>query len=68
MGDKFLTIVVALTYIVIIISGLVTMGQGFWAGVITIIGGIVGNTLLFYFIYNIIDIRDSLRSLNTQQK
>lgn len=67
MGGKFLTIIVALSYIVIVISGIATMGQGFWIGLFTLLGGIVANTLLFYFIYNIIDIRDSLREINAKK-
>jgi len=66
MGDKFLSIIAGVIYVIIIISGIGTMSQSFMLGLVTLISGIVGNTLLFYFIYNLIDIRDNIRVLNSQ--
>lgn len=64
LGDKFLAVVVTLSYVAILISGISAMGQSFWNGLLALVVGFVLNTLLFFFIYNIIDIRESLREIS----
>lgn len=67
LGDKFLAIIAVILYLAAIISGLGTMSSSFMLGLMTLIGGIVSVTLLFYFIYVLIDIRDNIRSLNNKE-
>jgi len=68
-GDKFISIIAILSYLAVIVSGFGAMqgyGGSFWIGLVTIIGGAVSVTMLFYGIFIMIDIRDSLREIKNK--
>ena len=65
-GDKFISIIAILSYLAVIVSGFGTMQASFLMGLMTIIGGVVSVTMLFYGIFIMIDIRDSLREIKNK--
>lgn len=69
IGDKFLTLIVLISYGVVVILGIISwVHESFFTFLITIIMGGVLVSLTFYFIYLIIDIRDSLREIKNKIK
>lgn len=69
IGDKFLTLIVLISYGIVVILGIVSwVHESFFTFLITIIIGGLLVSLIFYFIYLIIDIRDSLREIKNKIK
>lgn len=66
LGDTFLAVIATIMFIAVIIIALGTMNQSFILGLMTLVGGTVTVTLLFYFIYILVDIRDNLRAINNK--
>lgn len=68
-GDSFITIIAAIAYIGVVVSGIAAM-QGytgsFMGGILVIIGGFISVTMVFYILFVLIDIRDSLREIKKQ--
>ena len=68
-GDSFISIIAVIAYISVVISGIGAM-QGytgsFIAGILVILGGFVSVTMVFYILFVLIDIRDSLREIKKQ--
>jgi len=70
IGDKFIAIALILFYIGSIIAGFGAMsgyGGSFFIGIGTMIGGLLSTTMIFYGIYIMIDIRDSLREIKDKK-
>ncbi|MGJ0344056.1 hypothetical protein NG788_05415 [Aliarcobacter cryaerophilus] len=66
MGEKLLNIAVIIGIIAVIFSGFgVMFSMGFFSGLLTILIGVIAITILTYFIYLLIDIRD--KSLKTNE-
>ena len=69
LGDKFIAIVVILAYLGVIVAGIGAMqsyGGNFLKGLMTMIGGFISVTMVFYGIFILIDIRDSLREIKNK--
>lgn len=65
LGEKFLNIIAIICLVGVVLGGIMQMGAiGFIGGLITIIVGVIGVVLAFFFIYLLIDIRDGIRALN----
>lgn len=68
-GDSFITIIAAIAYIGVVVNGIAAM-QGytgsFMGGILVIIGGFISVTMVFYILFVLIDIRDSLREIKKQ--
>ncbi|MBL1242798.1 MAG: hypothetical protein COA39_000100 [Sulfurimonas sp.] len=64
-GDMIISVAAVISYLAVIISAVGMMSQKwtFGQGLMTLIGGIIGVTIAFYFIFIIIDIRDSMREI-----
>lgn len=68
-GDSFISIIAVIAYFSVVVSGIGAM-QGytgsFIAGILVILGGFVSVTMVFYILFVLIDIRDSLREIKKQ--
>ena len=64
-GSVIVNIVAFVTIIGIIASAvMVMMNQGFWAGLVSLWGGIVGFIAVFFTIYLVMSINDNLKCIN----
>ncbi len=64
-GSIIVNIVAFITIIGIIASSVMVMiNQGFWAGLVSLWGGIVGFIAVFFTIYLVMSINDNLKCIN----
>lgn len=64
-GGFIVNIVAFFTLIGVVVSGFMVMiNQGFWAGVLSLWGGIVAFIVAFFMIYLVMSINDHLKSIN----
>jgi len=66
-GDSFISFIVAISYIVVVMSGFAAMKMSMMYGLMLIIGGVMSITMIFYVLFILIDIRDSLRTIKEQK-
>ena len=67
LGDSFINIVAILAYILVIFTGISSMQFSVMAGLGYTIIGIVSVTMIFYVLFILIDIRDSLRAIKSEK-
>ena len=66
-GSTIVNIVAFITIIGIIASAImVMMNQGLWAGLVSLWGGIIGFIAVFFTIYLVMSINDSLKCMNNE--
>jgi len=65
LGVKFINVIAVISLIAVVLASLGQMADaGFIAGLVTLVVGVIGVTMAFFFIYLLIDIRDGIRDLN----
>jgi hypothetical protein len=63
-GSKLLDAIVAILLLIVIVGSIITMfNVSFGAGLGMLLGGIVWIVIMFFVIYVLIDIRDSLKQI-----
>ncbi len=66
-GSIIVNIVAFITIIGIIASAImVMMNQGLWAGLVSLWGGVVGFVAVFFTIYLVMSINDSVKCMNRE--
>jgi hypothetical protein len=64
VGSKLLDFIVAFLLLSVIVGSIITMfNSSFVAGLLMLLGGIVWIVIMFFVIYVLIDIRDSLKQI-----
>lgn len=66
IGRFLIDIQCAICLIATLVGGIymITLGDSLFYGLGILIGGIILTTCIFYFVYIVVDIRDSLQELN----